>query len=75
MATVGFFVLYRLAEDYLLLPHIIGRTIQVPAVATVVAVLLGGAVLGVLGAVIAIPLAAVILLLVRETLIPRLDNI
>lgn len=74
LATVGFFVLYRFVEDYLLLPHIIGRTIRVPAVATVVAVLLGGAVLGVLGAVIAIPLAAVLLLLLRETLIPRLDN-
>ena len=74
LATVGYFVVYRLAEDYLLLPQIIGRTVQVPAVATVLAVLLGGTLLGVLGAVVAIPLAAVILLLLRETLVPRLDN-
>lgn len=74
LATVGYFVVYRVAEDYLLLPQIIGRTVHVPAVATVVAVLLGGALLGVLGAVIAIPLAAVILLLLREILVPRLDH-
>ena len=74
LATVGFFVVYRVLEDYLLLPQIIGRTIKVPAVATVVAVILGGAVLGVLGAVIAIPLAGVILLLVREIVLPRLDR-
>ena len=64
----------RVVEDYLSLPQVIGRTIQVPAVATVVAVVLGGAVLGVLGAVLAIPLAGVILLLVREIVLPRLDR-
>ena len=74
LATVGFFVVYRVVEDYLLLPQIIGRTIKVPAVATVIAVVLGGAVLGVLGAVIAIPLAGVVLLLVREIVLPRLDR-
>ena len=74
LATVGFFVVYRVFEDYVLLPQIIGRTIKVPAVATVVAVVLGGAVLGVLGAVIAIPLVGVILLLVREIVLPRLDR-
>lgn len=74
LATVGFFVVYRVVEDYLLLPQIIGRTIKVPAVATVVAVILGGAVLGVLGAVLAIPLAGIILLLVREIVLPRLDR-
>lgn len=74
LATVGYFVIYRVAEDYLLMPQIIGRTVQVPAVATVIAILLGGALLGVLGAVIAIPLAGVLLLLHRELLTPRLDQ-
>ncbi|MGO8882443.1 MAG: AI-2E family transporter [Streptosporangiaceae bacterium] len=43
LATVGFYVAHRLAEDYLIVPRIMGRTVQVPAVVTVVAVLLGAA--------------------------------
>lgn len=74
LATAGFFVVYRFVEDYVLLPQIIGRTIQVPAVLTVLAVLLGGSLLGILGAVIAIPVAGVLVLLVREMVLPRLDR-
>jgi len=74
LATIGFFLVYRLAEDYLLVPRIIGRVVNVPALVTVVAVLLGGALLGIVGALVAIPTAAALLLLVREVLFPRLDN-
>jgi hypothetical protein len=42
--------------------------------ATVVAVLIGGAVLGLLGALVAIPVAAAIDVLVRGTVFPRLDR-
>ncbi|WP_237710909.1 AI-2E family transporter [Saccharopolyspora spinosa] len=61
LATAGFFVIYRFVEDYLLVPRIIGRTVRVPAPITVLAVLLGGTPLGVIGAVVAIPIAAVVL--------------
>ncbi|MFJ9783336.1 AI-2E family transporter [Amycolatopsis sp. NPDC101161] len=74
LATVGFFVVYRLAEDYLLVPKIIGNVLKVPALVTVVAVLLGGALLGIIGALVAIPVAAAVLLLVKEVLYPRLDQ-
>jgi predicted PurR-regulated permease PerM len=74
LATIGFFAVYRLVEDYLLVPRIIGRAVKVPAVVTVVAVLLGGALLGVVGALVAIPAAAALLLLVQEVLFPRLDH-
>jgi predicted PurR-regulated permease PerM len=74
LATVGFFVVYRLVEDYLLIPKIIGNVLKVPALVTVVAVLLGGALLGVIGALVAIPVAAAILLLAEEVLYPRLDQ-
>ena len=49
LLTAGFFVLYRLVEDYLLVPRIIGRVVKVPPLPTVVAVLLGAALLGVIG--------------------------
>ncbi len=74
LATVGFFIVYRLVEDYLLVPKIIGNALKVPALVTVVAVLLGGALLGVIGALVAIPVAAAILLLAEEVLYPRLDQ-
>ena len=74
LATIGFFLIYRLAEDYLLVPRIIGRVLKVPALVTVVAVLLGGALLGIVGALIAIPAAAALLLIAREVLFPRLDH-
>jgi predicted PurR-regulated permease PerM len=75
IATVVFFVVFRLAEDYLLVPKIIGRAVKVPALITVVAVLIGGALLGIVGALVAIPIAAALQLLTQEILFPRLDNV
>jgi predicted PurR-regulated permease PerM len=74
LGTVGFFIGYRLVEDYVLVPRIIGGAVKIPALVTVVAVILGGALLGVVGALVAIPVAAALLLLVREVLYPRLDR-
>jgi predicted PurR-regulated permease PerM len=74
LATLGFYVGYRYLEDYLIVPKIIGRTVQVPATTTLIAVLFGGAALGLLGALIAIPVAAAIDIVLRETVFPRLDR-
>lgn len=73
IATAVFFVIYRLVEDYVLVPRIVGRAVEVPALLTIVALLLGGVLLGVIGAVVAVPVAAAILLVVREVVVPRLD--
>jgi len=74
IATAGFYVAYRLAEDYLLVPRIMGRTVQVPGVISVLAVLVGGALMGIIGALIAIPAAAAIRLLLHEVAFRRLDT-
>lgn len=74
VATVVFFVAFRLGEDYLLVPKIIGRSVKVPALTTLIAVLVGGALLGLVGALVAIPIAAALHLLAREVLFPRLDE-
>ncbi|MEC3982727.1 AI-2E family transporter [Amycolatopsis sp. H20-H5] len=74
LGTVAFFIVYRVVEDYLLVPKIIGKAVQVPALVTVVAVLLGGVLLGVIGALVAIPIAAAGLLILREVAYPRLDQ-
>jgi predicted PurR-regulated permease PerM len=75
LATVAFYLAFRIAEDYLLVPKIVGRAVKLPAVATLLAVLIGGALSGLVGALIAIPIAAAIELLARAVLLPRLDGL
>ena len=74
IATVAFYIVFRLAEDYLLTPKIIGRAVKVPGGVTVVAVMIGAALMGVVGALAAIPLAAALQLLVSEVVFPVLDE-
>jgi predicted PurR-regulated permease PerM len=74
VATLGFYVAYRFAEDYLLVPRIMGRAVQVPAVVSVVAVLVGGTLLGIIGALVAIPTAAALRLWLDEVAFRRLDR-
>jgi len=72
-ATVAFYIAYRLVEDYLISPRIMRHTVQVPGLVTVVATLIGGTLLGIIGALIAIPVAAAINLLLNEVASPRLE--
>jgi predicted PurR-regulated permease PerM len=74
LATLGFYIFYRLAEDYLIVPRIMGRTVELPALASLVAVLIGGVLLGIVGVLVAIPVAAAIRLLLQEVAFPRLDK-
>ena len=74
LATLAFYIGYRLAEDYLIVPRIMGRTVQVPAIVSLVAVLIGGVLLGIVGALIAIPVAAAVRLLLQEIAFHRLDK-
>ncbi len=75
LACLAFFVAYQQLENYVIYPRIMRAAVDVPAALTVVAVLLGGALLGVIGALLAIPTAAAILLVVRQVAIPRMDRI
>ena len=74
IACVIFYVAYQQFENYVVYPRVMRRAVDVPAPVTVVAVLLGGALLGIVGALIAIPVAAAVLLVVRQVAIPRMDQ-
>jgi len=74
IGTLVFYIAYRLAEDYLLVPKIIGRTVEVPAIVSLIAVVIGGVLLGIIGALVAIPAAAAISLLLHEVTFPKQDN-
>jgi predicted PurR-regulated permease PerM len=74
IATAIYYFVYRFLEDYWLTPQIMVRTVAVPGLVTVIATILGGAVLGLVGALVAIPVAAAIKLLLEEVAGPRLDR-
>lgn len=65
---------YLQVEAYFISPRIMRKAVAVPAAVAVIAVAAGGALWGVLGAIIAIPVAASGLLLVREIFVPHQDR-
>jgi predicted PurR-regulated permease PerM len=71
VATLAFYVAYRYLEDYLLNPRVMKRTVKVSPGLTIIATLVGGTLLGLVGALVAIPLAATIQLLLEEVAMPR----
>lgn len=70
-ATGAFYVVYRFLEDYLLNPRVMKHTVKVTPGLTIIATLIGGSLLGLIGALVAIPVAATIHLLLEEVTIPR----
>ncbi|WP_438872629.1 AI-2E family transporter [Paractinoplanes pyxinae] len=65
-----FFLLYQQIENYLIYPNVMRRSVKVSDVAAVVAALLGVALFGVVGALVAIPMVAAIQLIMREVIVP-----
>jgi predicted PurR-regulated permease PerM len=71
IACVVFFVIYQKVENYVIYPMVMRRSVNVSDAAAIVAALLGVTLLGVVGALIAIPAAAAIQLILREVVFPR----
>jgi predicted PurR-regulated permease PerM len=68
-----YYVAYQQLEAYVIYPRIMARSVDVPGSVTVIAALVGGGLLGVVGAVLAVPVAAALLLLQREVFLRRQD--
>mgnify|MGYP005995299123 FL=1 len=71
LVVVIYYAIYLQLEAYIIAPRVMKRAVSVPAALVVIAALMGGTLMGVLGAVIAIPVAASTLLIVREVWMPR----
>lgn len=69
--VVGFFVAYQQFENHVLQPLVYGRTVQLSPLAVLCAVLIGAELAGVLGALVAIPVAGSLLAIGREVLLSR----
>ena len=74
IACVIFYLIYQQVENYVLYPRVMSKSVDVPGAVTVIAALIGAALLGVVGALLAIPTAAAILMLTREVFVRRQDR-
>ena len=74
IACGAFVLVYQQFENYVIYPRVMKRSVDVPPSLTIIAALIGGALLGVVGALIAIPTAAAALLIMREVVFPRQDR-
>jgi predicted PurR-regulated permease PerM len=74
IAAVIFYVIYQQIENYIIYPRVMGRTVDLPGAVIVIAALIGTALLGVVGALLAIPAAAAVLLIIREVLVKQQDQ-
>ncbi|MGC9669304.1 AI-2E family transporter [Planosporangium sp. 12N6] len=63
-----FFVVYQQLENYLIAPRVLRNTVDLSAVAVLLVALIGGSVLGVVGALMAIPIAAAVKVVVTPTI-------
>jgi len=70
----AFFILYQQLENYLIAPRVLRNTVDIPAVAVLLAALFGASVLGLIGALMAIPIAAAIKVLATPVLRARDAN-
>jgi predicted PurR-regulated permease PerM len=74
IACVVFYVLYQQIENYVIYPRVMKKSVDVPGAVTVIAALVGTALLGIVGALLAIPTAAALLLIMREVVVKRQDE-
>ena len=68
------YVVYVQIENYLVTPRIMKKTLEVPGAVTIVAALIGSSLLGLIGGLLAVPVAAAIILILDEVVYPRADN-
>jgi predicted PurR-regulated permease PerM len=68
------YVFYVQVENYLVTPRIMKRTLAVPGAVTIISALIGSSLLGLIGGLLAVPVAASIILILDEVVLPRAEN-
>ncbi|MFF2493378.1 AI-2E family transporter [Agromyces sp. NPDC058064] len=75
LAAAIYYLIYMQVEAYVLSPRIMNRAVSVPGALVVIAAVAGGTLGGVLGALVAIPVAASLIIIVQKVVFPRQDSI
>ena len=70
----GFYLCQHMFEAYWLYPRVMRRTVDISTAAVIVAIVIGAALLGVTGAILAVPVAAAIQLVIREVVVPMQER-
>lgn len=70
-----YYLIYMQIEAYVISPRVMSKAVAVPGAVVVVAALAGGTLLGVLGALVAIPIAASIILIIRQIVMPHQNEL
>jgi predicted PurR-regulated permease PerM len=68
------YVIYVQVENYVVTPRIMKKTLSVPGAVTIISALIGSSLLGLIGGLLAVPVAAAIILILDEVVIPRANN-
>lgn len=74
LVFAAIYLAYMQIEAYVITPRVMNRAVSVPGALVVIGALAGGTLLGLLGALIAVPVAASILIIVKQIWIPRQDS-
>ncbi|QLL24010.1 AI-2E family transporter [Actinobacteria bacterium IMCC25003] len=72
-AFIGY-VVYVQVENYIITPKIMKRTLAVPGAVTIISALIGTSLLGLVGGLLAVPVAASIILILEEVVFPRAEK-
>jgi len=72
IATAVFYTVFRVAEDYLIMPKAMKYAVEVHPLVTILGVVVGGELLGVIGALLAIPVAVAVGLILDDAVFPRI---
>ena len=71
LAAAIYYLVYMQVEAYVISPRIMSRAVQVPGALVVIAAVAGATIGGVLGALVAVPAAASIIIIVQKVIYPR----
>ena len=69
LGVVGFYFLYQQIENAILIPRIMKYSVDLPALSVIISLIVGGAIAGVLGALIAVPTAGIVGVILDEYLV------
>jgi len=73
--VAAYYLVYMQIEAYVFSPRVMAQAVKIPGAVVVIAAVAGGTLLGILGALVAIPVAAAILLVINQVLIPRQNEL
>ncbi|MGA7147501.1 MAG: AI-2E family transporter [Microbacterium sp.] len=67
------YLIYIQVESYVVSPRVMNKQIAIPAALVLIGALVGGALMGIIGVLVALPVMASILLIIREVVVPKQD--